>query len=192
MSSTRSRGTASGLLLTTVLLACEGKPPPVGHTVVSAADVAPARASEVALLKRERDDALRRALDAERAVEACGAQRNEPRARELEGGGCETVEYENGSAHERDALEHMIGSVLDRTAIVERALREALPGLPRQRRDQIERALRDAVRERTYLESALRRMRSVTDAAWPRFRYEIQGVAERKQRALDKVHHQLP
>jgi hypothetical protein len=121
-------------------------------------------------LRVERDDAVHRALDATKAVDA-------------ERGRCQLVEHEFESLRERDSYEDAIWSRLEHADIDERVLRESLEPARGERRRKLEATLRDAAVARASVERSIRRVRVASDLDWPRLKHEVDSELE----GLDQI-----
>ena len=125
----------------------------------------------VARAERERDDAVRRASDAQQeATRALGA--------------CQLTQHELDSLRERTSFVQSVWSRLEQTEITERAVRERLAGAARDKRRPIEEALRSVGASRDTVERSVRRVHTVADVDWPRFKHDQESALDGMDRTL--------
>lgn len=127
--------------------------------------------SEVGELLRQRDEADGRLLAAR------DGQRDE-RAR------ADLLQHRLDSLQERDGFEDMIWSRLEQAAIREQWVRDRLARASRAERPAIQASLKDADTARESLQQGLRRVRSVSDVEWPRYKHDMESAVEALEHAL--------
>lgn len=161
------------LLITASTLGC-GAPRQCGPASPPPAPTASAAADPVDLaarLQRERDEALHRALDAQRALDDARGQ-------------CDLTRHELDSLRELEAFEDIVWYRLGQADISAATLREAVSAAPAQRRKAMGAALEAADAAVAAIERTLRRVHSVSDVEWPRYKHDLESALDGLDRSL--------
>lgn len=169
-----SRSVYASLLFAAWALGCGApqpsnpvSPPPPAATGSAASDPG----DPATRIERERDDALHRALDAQRALEDARGQ-------------CDLTRHELGSLRERAAFEDVVWYRLGQADTAAGALREAMTAAAGPRRKAMDAVLKEADAGVASIERTLRRVHGVSDTEWLRYTHDLESALDGLDRSL--------